>query len=113
MSHEVMQRIENGLLPANTVKGKPLPVLNLADRMKRYNVPGVSIAIIDRAAIAWAQGYGVQQAGTNAPVTTQTRFQAASISKPVSALAALWLVQNGTLELDADVNRSLRSWQVP
>ena len=113
MSHEMMQTVENGLLPANTIKGEPLPVLNLADRMKRYNVPGLSIAVIDQAAIAWAQGYGVQQAGTDVPVTTQTRFQAASISKPVSALAALWLVQSGKLELDADVNHHLRSWQVP
>ncbi len=113
VSDEMMQRIENGLLPANTIKGKPQPVLNLADQMKRYNVPGVSIAVIDQAAIAWAQGYGVQQAGTTVPVTTQTRFQAASISKPVSAMAALWLVQSGKLELDADVNHSLRSWQVP
>jgi CubicO group peptidase (beta-lactamase class C family) len=113
VSYEMTQAVENGLLPANTIKGKPLPILNLADRMKRYNVPGVSIAVIDQTAIAWAQGYGVQQAGTSDPVTTQTRFQAASISKPVSAMAALWLVQSGKLDLDADVNHILRSWQVP
>jgi CubicO group peptidase (beta-lactamase class C family) len=67
--------------------------------------------MIDREAIS-AQGFGVLQA-EGGPVTTQTRFQAASISKPVSALAVLRQVQNGTLDLDADVNQYLRSWKVP
>lgn len=110
--HEIMQVMENGLLPAHTIQGRPLRSMNLSKRMQHYHVPGVSIALIDRETIL-AQGYGVQQAGDDSPVTTQTRFQAASISKPVSALAVLSLVQNGTLDLDADVNMYLRSWQVP
>jgi CubicO group peptidase (beta-lactamase class C family) len=46
-------------------------------------------------------------------VQTSTLFQAASISKPVAALAALRLVADGRLDLDADVNRFLTSWQLP
>lgn len=42
-----------------------------------------------------------------------TRFQAASISKPVSAMAALYFVEQGKLALDEDVNRRLVSWKVP
>jgi CubicO group peptidase (beta-lactamase class C family) len=113
MSQEMMQAIENGLLPAYTIQGRLRPAMNLIERMKHYHVPGVSIALIDGAVLAAAQGYGVEQAGAEAPVTLQTRFQAASISKPVTALAVLDLVQNGTLNLDADVNGYLRSWQVP
>lgn len=112
MSQKILQAVENGLLSAITIKGKPQPTMNLADQMKRYNVPGISIAVIDQATIRWAQGYGVQKAGTNTPITTQTRFQAASISKPVTAMAVLRLVQNGKLDLDANVNNTLRSWQV-
>src|SRR5512139_1842453 len=107
-----MQVMENGLLPAHTIHGRPLRSMNLSERMQHYHVPGVSIALIDRETIS-AQGFGVQQAGDDSPVTTQTRFQAASISKPVSALAVLSLVQNGTLDLDVDVNTYLHSWQVP
>jgi CubicO group peptidase (beta-lactamase class C family) len=57
--------------------------------------------------------YGVLEAGSTKPVTTETRFQAASISKPVTAVAALALVQLGKLSLDEDVNRKLTSWHVP
>jgi CubicO group peptidase (beta-lactamase class C family) len=46
-------------------------------------------------------------------VTVSTLFQAASISKPVTALAALRLVEDGVLELDGDVNQRLRAWKVP
>ena len=46
-------------------------------------------------------------------MTTETIFQAASISKPVAALTALRLVQEGRLKLDEDANRSLVSWKVP
>ena len=53
------------------------------------------------------------EAGSDEPVTSETRFQAASISKPLSAMAALHLVQRGLLDLDANVNDALRSWQVP
>jgi CubicO group peptidase (beta-lactamase class C family) len=45
--------------------------------------------------------------------TTETLFQAGSISKPVAATAALHLVEAGTLSLDEDVNHKLKSWHVP
>jgi CubicO group peptidase (beta-lactamase class C family) len=48
-----------------------------------------------------------------APVTAETLFQAGSIRKPVSAMAALRLVQEGKLSLDSDINQALTSWKVP
>jgi len=87
--------------------------MRLLDRMAYYHVPGVSIAVINDNRIEWAKGYGVLEAGTNAPVTPDTLFQAASIAKPVVAVAALHHVEQGLIDLDADVNRYLVSWQVP
>jgi CubicO group peptidase (beta-lactamase class C family) len=81
--------------------------------MEHHRVPGVSLAVVDEGRIAWVGAYGVGEAGTEERVTPETLFQAASISKPVAALAALRLVQEGVLELDAPVNRYLRGWQVP
>src|SRR5262249_29391876 len=74
------------------------------DLMVRYGVPALSVA--------WSDGAG-------APVTRawgahpDARFAACSISKSLTAVAALALVERGALDLDADVNERLTSWQVP
>ena len=106
-------RVEAGLRRARTIQGKPVALMRLDERMRHYKVPGVSIAVIDSFRIAWARGYGVREEGDSSRVTTETLFQAASISKPVAALAALRLVQDGKLSLDENVNLKLRSWKVP
>ncbi len=108
-----IRRIENGLLLPVIVKGEPSVPMKLADRMQFYKTPGVSIAFINNGRIEWARGYGVREAGKFEPVTTETLFQAGSISKPVTAIAALRLAQAGKLNLDEDVNRKLASWKVP
>lgn len=107
------QIVEQGLLPAIVLSGQPTPSYSISQRMKHYSVPGVSVAVINDGHIEWAEGYGLNRAGTTDSVTTQTVFQAASISKPVAAAGALRLVQEGQLVLDEDVNVRLRSWRVP
>ena len=81
--------------------------------MEEHRVPGVSIAVFEDGAITWAEGYGLLERGSDRPVTTDTLFQAASISKPVAAFGALRMVENGELELDTPVNELLLAWQVP
>ena len=107
-----IRRVTEGLLPAVTISGVGQPQMKLADRMDELRVPGVSIALIHHGEIQWSRGFG-RTAFDGPPVTSNTLFQAASISKPVSAVAALALVQAGKLALDADVNRFLKSWKVP
>ena len=89
------------------------PTMSVADRMKHYHVPGVSVAFLDHGQIAWTRTYGFADVAAKTPVTPETLFQAASISKPVSALAMLRLVQEGKLNLDEDVNVKLQAWKVP
>jgi CubicO group peptidase (beta-lactamase class C family) len=107
-----IQRVEDGLLTSVVIKGQSTP-LKLADRMAHYRVPGMSVAVINNGRLEWAKGYGVLQAGGTQPVMADTAFQAASISKPVVAMAALALVQAGALSLDEDVNVKLKSWHIP
>jgi len=82
-------------------------------RMAQRSIPGLSIAIIQNGTIVKAKGYGFTDKSRKTPVTTTTLFQAGSISKSVSAMSAMRLVQEGRLSLDADVNLALRSWKVP
>jgi CubicO group peptidase (beta-lactamase class C family) len=104
-------RVENGLLPPVVIVGGP--EWTIGERMERYGVPGVSIAVIEDFSVVWAKGYGVMDAGNGEPVTEATLFQAASISKTLNATAILREVQTGRLALDVDVNSYLRSWKLP
>ena len=110
---ESISRVESGLLPAVLIKGEPVTTMTLAERMKNYNVKGVSIAVINNGRIEWAKGYGIRDADAGLPVTVDTIFQAGSVSKPVAAMAALKMVQDGKLRLDEDVNIKLVSWKMP
>lgn len=105
-------RIESGLRPAIALASAPVPTETLQAAMTRLKVPGVSVAVIKDGKLAWSRGYGV--AWIDGPaVTPQTLFQAASLSKPVSAMAALRMVEQGKLELDAGIDAALTSWKLP
>src|SRR5262245_26730128 len=104
----MMARIENPQSPNR----QGLDPLTLQQVMARFHVPGVSVAVIRDFQIHWAKGYGVADVKTGRTVDTQTRFQAASISKPVTAMAAVRLAQEGRLSLDENVNNLLKSWKV-
>ena len=108
-----IERVENGFAPIPLGENEPPLQVNLQKLMEVYKVPGLSVAVIDNFKIVWAKAYGVTEAGTATPVTTHTLFQAGSISKPVAATGALYLVEHGKLSLDEDVNRKLVSWKVP
>jgi len=105
--------VERGLRFQVQPRDRRVQNFSIQDRLEFYDVPGVSIAVLDAGRIAWAKGYGAADATTGRPVLPETLFQAASISKPIAAMAALRLVQDGVLELDAPVNRYLKKWKVP
>ncbi|MDH6253448.1 CubicO group peptidase (beta-lactamase class C family) [Chryseobacterium sp. H1D6B] len=104
-------KVESGLMPAVRFEGEPLWTLD--SRMKYYNVPGVSIAVIKDSKVIWSKTYGLADVESQIPVNSKTLFQAASMSKPVSAYAALKEVELGKLNPDTDVNYYLKSWKIP
>jgi CubicO group peptidase (beta-lactamase class C family) len=61
----------------------------IKELMERFHIPGVSVAVIHNGRIEWAKGYGVADVESGQPVDTGTVFQAASISKPVFAMAVV------------------------
>jgi len=75
--------------------------------LEKSDVPGMSIALIRDGKVVWSKGFGVSNAVTKRPVTTNTIFEAASLSKPVFAYAVLRLVDEGKLNLDTPLNKYL------
>lgn len=100
-----------GLTPAVVFDGEPVPRWTLAERMRRYRVPAVSMTVIDRGKVAWSGAFGMRD--VHRPADTRTLFQAASLSKPVAAAVALVLAHEGTLDLDAGINTQLDDWILP
>jgi CubicO group peptidase (beta-lactamase class C family) len=98
---------------AQTPNRQGLDGFTLPELMQRFHVPGLSIAVIRDFQIHWVKAYGVADAGSGRPVETTTMFQAASISKPVTAMAVMRQVDDRRLSLDDDVNSILKSWRIP
>lgn len=102
--------VENNLIPFVPVKD--FKTWNIHDRMKFYNIKGVSIAVIKNFKIEFAKGYGLADTLKNQKVTTSTLFSAGSISKLVMAVGALKLVQENKLSLNEPINNYLKSWKI-
>jgi CubicO group peptidase (beta-lactamase class C family) len=79
--------------------------VDMSEALHALHIPSASIALIDNGALAWARAWG--------GASTETLYQAASLSKVVTAVAAMRLVETGELALDRDVNDDLIGWRVP
>ena len=108
---EKRARVESNLLPNHVIAGER--PYTLAERMEHYGVPGVSIAVIEDFEVKWVAYYGVADAGTSEPVTETTTFCVGSVTKAVTAAAALSMVADGLIDLDRDINEQLTGWQIP
>jgi CubicO group peptidase (beta-lactamase class C family) len=105
-SGALIARIEGQQSPSR----QGLDPYTLREVMHKYRVPGVSVAVIRDFDIHWAKGFGTADVATGLPVDARTLFQAASISKAVTAMAVLNAVQDGRMSLDVDINTILTSW---
>lgn len=117
-SKEVLNKIkqvENNLHkpPSFIWKDSTLQSFNIYDRMKLYNVPAISIAVIEDGKLVWARAYGLADKTENKPVDNNTLFQAASISKSLNSLAIMKLAENNQLDLNKDIRDYLKTWTFP
>jgi len=106
-----IKQVEQNLGLRILIIGRPRPTLQ--ERMAFYHINGLSIAVVHNYKIEWARGYGWADSAEQRPVTTQTLFQAASISKSLNAVGVLRLAQEGKLDLYADINNYLTDWKFP
>lgn len=110
---ERIKRVESELLPALALKDLPIPKSKLLEKMQQYEIPAVSIAVINNGEIEWAKSYGTLKVNTDREALVTSLFQAGSISKPLSAFGALTLVQEGKLDLNGNINEKLTRWKAP
>ena len=110
-TQERIRLVENSL--AGWVQTGNGDTWSLVERMKKYNINGLSIAVIHNYQIEWAKGYGFADVSEQRPVTENTLFQAASISKSLNSVGILKLVQEKKLDLNTDINNYLVSWKFP
>ena len=82
-----------------TLDPKLEPVLE--EIVARWGIPGLAVGIVAGGEIVYRRGFGVQSLATQAPVTPDSLFCVASITKCFVASAALQLVEQGKLDLDA------------
>ena len=108
---ENIKKVETGLTTPIYIVGDS--TWSIEERMEHYGVPGVSIAVIHNGEIEWTRTYGFVDKEGSAPITENTLFQAASISKPVTAYGALMLVEQEKVALEEDINTYLKSWKLP
>jgi CubicO group peptidase (beta-lactamase class C family) len=108
-----IKNVENGLLEFKPGAPPGDKKWTLTERMAAHKIPGVSIAVIDGYKIDWVKAYGLLKAESDAVVTPESIFQAASTTKVVTVVLILHFIEKGRLDLDRDVNAYLKSWQVP
>src|SRR5690554_1159603 len=87
--------------------------MNIQERMKHYKVPGISMAQFVKGEISSSEVFGVIEVGSNNKVKSDSIFNACSISKFVTSMLVMRLIEQGLLDLDEDVNTKLISWKVP
>lgn len=108
--NEQIGRVETSLSGGLIVDGK---LYTLSERMKHYNVAGLSVAVVDNYQIVWAKGYGYADKKEGRNVTVNTMFEPGSISKSINAIGMLKLAQQGKLDLYQDINQYLVNWKFP
>ncbi|PQJ79999.1 hypothetical protein BTO18_12830 [Polaribacter porphyrae] len=110
--NEKHNEFENHLIPSIQVKNE-LRFYNINNRMQYYDVPGLAIAIIKKGEIIFSKGYGFAQLKDSVKVNNNTVFQAGSLSKSITAVTVMRLVEKGILDLDTNIDEYLKTWKFP
>ncbi|WOE82228.1 serine hydrolase domain-containing protein [Pseudomonas protegens] len=80
--------------------------------MTEYQVPGLSIALVDGQQLIWARGFGVADKARGLQVTENTAFRAGALSQLLTATAVMQLVEQGSLQLDTPLQDTLKEFYV-
>ena len=86
----------------------------ITQQMADEHIVGVTVAVVKDGRLFFAKGYGQADRERGTPVVAdQTLFRVGSVAKPVTGTAVMQLVEQGRLDLHADINTYLKEFQVP
>jgi CubicO group peptidase (beta-lactamase class C family) len=105
--------IENNLIRAIEFSDVQMKDMTVKSRMEHYGVSAFSISIINDGQIIWTKAYGTYLVKGDRPISINTRFQAASLSKVITAIGVMKLVDEERIELFTPVDQYLQSWKLP
>lgn len=108
-----IQEFEQGIVYKSQFKNRECKKDSILEGMKKYRTSALSVAVVKDYKLEFIKAYGAKKRDGIEGIDENTLFQAASISKPVFAVAVMRLVERGILDLDEDVNKYLSSWKVP
>jgi len=80
--------------------------------MKKRDVTGLSIALVDDQRVVWAEGFGYADKAGNVPASPETVYRAGSISKLFTATAAMQLAERGTMDIDRPLGDYLPGFSI-
>jgi len=102
---------ENNLI-TNRQKQDSLDI-QIAAKMKKHNLQGLSVAVLENYKIVWTKDYGFKASGSNDKIDRNTAYSTASISKPVTAILCGILEEKGLINLNDPIANYLKSWHLP
>jgi serine beta-lactamase-like protein LACTB, mitochondrial len=98
-----------GALTADDVAVRPAEKAQFEDAVSKFmaanHAPGVSAAIVENGELVWSAGFGMADLENSVPATSRTLYRLGSVSKPLTATAAMQLWERGKIDLDAPVQK--------
>lgn len=106
-------QLENGIRGKVKFLEESEPYSSITDKMIAYKIPALSLAVIKKGEIEWSEIYQNPNFSGEQKLDSTSVFQAASLSKPVTFLAALRMYSAGQIELDKDIQEYLKDFMLP
>jgi len=106
-------QLENGIRGKVKFIDEPEILTSISDQMMAYNIPALSLAVINQGEIEWAEVYQNPNFSGEQTLDNTSIFQAASLSKPVTFMAALRMYTAGEIDLDENIQNYLKDYQLP
>jgi CubicO group peptidase (beta-lactamase class C family) len=110
---ELKAQLESGIRGKVKFIGEAEKLNSVSDKMSAYAIPAMSLAVIRGGQIEWSETYQNAEVGENQKLDCTSLFQAASLSKPVTFMAALRMHAAGEIDLDKNIEDYLKSFQLP